>query len=265
MEVRTGFVPLGERGRVPYFRFGGGERHFVILPGVSAEPVWRTAPAVAARYASFAETYTVTLLDRTEPLREDVTVDDMADDAAAAMDALGIADACVFGASQGGMIALRLAARYPRLTARIAVGSSSAELLPETARTFARWTELADAGKIEDLNRVMFGQIYSEAYRRERAAAFEVAVRLGTEAGCRRISRLLRAAVPGDALEALRAIRCPVLAIGAEEDRVIPARGSEEIARLTGGKVHVYPGAAHAVFDEAPDYPERLYRFFGGR
>lgn len=44
-----------------YVRFGSGEKHFVILPGLSVQSVLISAQAVAAAYKSFAQDYTVYL------------------------------------------------------------------------------------------------------------------------------------------------------------------------------------------------------------
>lgn len=51
----------------------------------------------------------------------------MVDDTAAAMESLHIADADVFGASQGGMIALYLAIDDPKLVHKMILGSTLAK------------------------------------------------------------------------------------------------------------------------------------------
>ena len=98
-----------------FFRFGTGDRPFVILPGLSVQSVMGAADAVAAAYADFAERYTVYLFDRREELPEQYSVYRMGLDTAAAMRALGLYDADIFGASQGGMIAQVIAIEAPEL------------------------------------------------------------------------------------------------------------------------------------------------------
>ena len=63
------------------------------------------------------------------------TLEDMADDAAAVLDHLGIERAHVVGASMGGMIAQIFAARYPERTAGLGIifSSNNAALLPPPA------------------------------------------------------------------------------------------------------------------------------------
>ena len=67
----------------------------------------------------------------------------MASDTAAVMRALGLRDADVFGASQGGMIAMYLAADDPELVHALVLGSTTA-CCNETIAAFGeRWMELA--------------------------------------------------------------------------------------------------------------------------
>ena len=71
-----------------YFRFGKGERTFVILPGLSVQSVMGAAEAIAAEYRPLTEDYTVYVFDRRKELPPVYTVADMARDTATAMEAL---------------------------------------------------------------------------------------------------------------------------------------------------------------------------------
>ena len=56
-----------------------------------------------------------------------------------------------------------------------------------------------------------------------------------------------------------------MLVIGAKADRVLTPEGSVEIAEKLGGKCELYmydEKYGHCVFDEAPDYKDRIYKFF---
>ena len=108
--------------------FGNGKKHLLILPGLSLGSVLRSAPAVALSYRGFCDDYSVTLLDRRKHLPEPYTVFDMAEDTAAAMDALGIKTADVMGVSQGGMIALCMALAQPEKIHRLVLGGIPVEI-----------------------------------------------------------------------------------------------------------------------------------------
>ena len=69
-----------------------------------------------------------------------------------------------------------------------------------------------------------------------------------------------------DMTEELAKIRCPVLAVGVFEDAVLDSDATMEIAERLDCRedfrLYLYIGFGHAAFDTAPDYRERLLRFF---
>lgn len=69
-----------------------------------------------------------------------------------------------------------------------------------------------------------------------------------------------------DCSDALSAIRCPVLVLGSEGDRVVTAESSTQLAEALGCELYLYDGSyGHGVYDEAPDYKQRCLDFLRGR
>ena len=134
-----------------YFRFGGGEKTLVILPGLSIQSVMSAAYAVASAYASLAGQYTIYVFDRRSDLPQRYTVRDMAQDTAEAFRALGLRKVCLFGASQGGMIAQVIAVEHPELVGKLVLGSSSPHVRPEQYAVLEEWIRFAKAGDREGL------------------------------------------------------------------------------------------------------------------
>ena len=66
-------------------------------------------------YRTYAKYFKVYLFSRKNMIPKDYTIADMADDQAKVLKTLGISDACVMGVSQGGMISMHLAVKYPEL------------------------------------------------------------------------------------------------------------------------------------------------------
>lgn len=252
----------GENFSMDYVTFGSGPRALVILPGMSLLPVTPNADAVAAAYASFAGTHTVYLFDRKRDVCPGYTVSDMADDTAAAMRALGISDADVFGASQGGMIAQLIAARRPELVRRLVLGSSAAFMCPRAAAVMQRWHDLAVAGDRRELNRDVFRRVYSDAYRTAYRDAFHALEDLGGPDDLARFAILASACLSFDSRASLPAVRCPVFVIGSRNDETLFPESSEYLAEALGAPLYLYDGYSHAVYDEAPDYREHLSGFF---
>ena len=92
-----------------FFRFGKGSKTLVILPGLSIQSVMAAADAIAAAYQSLEDSFTVYVFDRRAELPAAYSVRKMAQDTAEAFQFLGLENVCIFGASQGGMLALVIA------------------------------------------------------------------------------------------------------------------------------------------------------------
>ncbi|MBP5237132.1 MAG: alpha/beta hydrolase [Clostridia bacterium] len=250
-----------------YFRFGKGKRTLVILPGLSISSVMGSADTVAAAYGRFRKDYTVYVFDRRTELPAEYSVRDMARDTAEVMDLLGLRKVCLFGASQGGMIAMIIAALRPDLVGRLALGSASAHETAFSSGTVSKWIALAEKGDCTGLY-LSFGEmIYpAEVFRRCRDALVEAAGAV-TDEDLKRFGILARGIRGFDALDDIGRIECPVLVLGARDDAVLGPDAAEEIFerldRSACAEIHIYEGHGHAAFDTAPDYRRRLYDFFG--
>ena len=127
-----------------YFQFGTGEKTMVILPGLSVQSVMDAADAVAGAYGPLAKDFTVTVFDRRSEPPEPYSIRDMARDTAEAMNELGLNGVYLFGASQGGMIALEIALERPALVRKLALGSAAARVGEEQFGALADWIRLAE-------------------------------------------------------------------------------------------------------------------------
>lgn len=259
---------LRETVRIPgnelaYFRFGNGETPMVILPGLGVKSVIASAAGVASAYRLFAEAFTVYCFDRPGRLHEGITVKELAEDTAQAMAALGIRDACIFGASQGGMMAQYIAVAHPELTGALVLGSTCARIDPAFRRVLDQWISFAEQGAVEPFTDSFVDILYGKAYAEKYGAFIKLVHRDITEEEFRRFILLARSCDGMDICDALKSITCPVLVLGAKNDRVIAAQCSVEIAEQIGCDCYLYGEEyGHCVFDEAPDYKQRMFDFF---
>ena len=245
-----------------YFRFGSGSRHFVILPGLSLTSVLVSADAVAAAYECFAKDYTVWLFDRRTDLPPVYPVREMAQDTAEAMESLGIRDAFVFGASQGGMMAQFLAIDHPELVHAMVLGSTAARV-PDLSGIL-EWIRLAEKGDAKGLTLSFSEMVYTPAFFAQYKDLILAMADGVTKKDLARFVILAKGTEGMNAYDELDRIQCPVLVLGAANDRVLGASPSREIADRLGCELYIYEGYGHAVYDEAPDYKDRILRFFGG-
>ncbi len=174
----------------------------------------------------------------------------------------------LFGASQGGMIAMELAVARPDLVRRLALGSTAADVRGARYRRLAEWITLAEEKDAVGLYLAFGAAIYPPAvFEKYRG----VLARLGetvTEEELERFIILAQGTKDFCLTDRLCEIRCPALVIGARDDAVLGPDAAAEIAGhmadAPGCQLVMYDGYGHAAFDVAPDYRERLLSFFLG-
>ena len=245
-----------------YLAFGSGEKSLIVIPGLSIHSVMGLADAIETSYSDFTDEYTVYVFDRAKNISEGYTVRDMASDTASAMQALGIEGAAIFGASQGGMIAMYIAIDHPELVNKMILCSTLAAPNDTFLATVNEWIALAQAKDEEGLLESFADKVYSEstlsAYRD---------VLISSNAGITdeeyaRFIILASACLTFDCSEELDKIQCPTLVIGAEGDKVLTSEGPKAIAAALGCESFIYDESfGHAVYDEAGDIKERYLEF----
>lgn len=254
------------RFSMDFFRFGHGERPLVILPGLSVQSVMGAANAVANAYRSLEDRFTLYVFDRRRDIPPSYPVREMARDTAEAFRALGLKNLCLFGASQGGMIALVIAIEHPELVGKLALGSTSAHVQESQYRVLEGWARLAEEKDRVGLYLAFGREIYPPAVFEQYRETLLSAAATVTEEELERFIRLVEGTRGFNIADELSRIRCPVLAVGAFENSVLDSDATMEIAEKlddrTDFRLYLYVGYGHAAFDTAPDYRERLLNFF---
>ena len=80
---------------------------------------------------------------------KDYTIADMADDQAKVLKTLGISDACVMGVSQGGMISMHLAAKYPELVTKLVLANTAPYANDVIKTVVGTWIDMAKQGNFK--------------------------------------------------------------------------------------------------------------------
>ena len=249
-----------------FFRFGKGERPLVILPGLSIQSVMDSADTISAAFQLWEDTFTIFVFDRRTDLPSVYSVQDIAHDTASVFQALGLKNVCLFGASQGGMIALVIAIEYPDLVRKMVLGSTSAHVQTSQFRVIDSWIDLAKRGDKEGLYLEYGKEIYPSAvFSQYRETLIEASADV-TDNDLERFIILADGMRDFNVSNELHRIKCPVLAIGAFDDDVLDSDATMEIAEKLDFRddfmLYMYNGFGHAVFDTAPDYRERVKNFF---
>jgi 3-oxoadipate enol-lactonase/4-carboxymuconolactone decarboxylase len=187
------------------------------------------------------------------------TIDDLADDALAVLDACGITVAHVGGVSIGGMIAQAIAARAPaRVTSLILCDTALALPPPEM------WRARAQAVRAEGVTAIAeatLGRWVTPAYLASPAGRGLRSTLLRTpREGYAAAAEVLAAA---DLSAQTRQLRVPALVIVGELDPSTPVAAAEALRdAIPGARLAVIPGAAHLPLVEQPDAVTAAIRGF---
>ena len=260
-KLKEAAIAVGD-SKIDYAVFGKGSRPLVIIPGLTVRDVKGAGTGLALMYRCFARDYRVYVLDKKADISPGCTVADLADDTASAMQALGLSDACVFGVSLGGMIAEELAIRYPALVGNLVLGVTASRTNETLDAVVERWIDLIERDDFTTFTRDMLACMYSEKYIRRYRWLLPLLSRLSRPKNKERFLRLARAALTADSYGRLGEIGCRTLVLGGEEDKVVTAAASREIADALGCECYLYPGLGHAAYEEASDFNRRIQQFF---
>ncbi len=236
------------------------------MPGLSIKSLMPLAGAVAERYKNFLDDYEIFLMERPTEPPSDCDSSFLARAAIEALDALGVKGACLLGISAGGMAAQEVAAARPDLAAKLFLGSTCAKMTDTAAALIGNWAKLAQEGKAAELGQAFAEAVYTPSFYERYKDAIMASLAGATSADLKRFAILARALLGFDASDILPKIKCPILAVGAGLDKIFGTDAAPQIARLAGtfASSYIYPNYGHAVYDEAPDYVERIYEFFEG-
>lgn len=185
-----------------------------------------------------------------------ITISNMLADCIALLDHLVLAEADVVGHSMGGMIGLRLAARYPHRVRRLAMVAVTPSMNLKQTLLFDEQARLKHEMPPERWFEQIFQWLLSERFFSDRAkvaAAAEASAAYPYAMTAEDFTRQVEALKTFGAIEPAT-VGCPVLAVAAEEDIMFPAASVVAAASaFPNHHVEVIPGAAHSVALEAPD------------
>jgi 3-oxoadipate enol-lactonase len=188
-----------------------------------------------------------------QKVRGELTLDTMADDIAALLDTLAISGkVAIAGIAVGGAIALHFAARYPKRTSAIVVGSPATGIAAErraaALERLARIEATGMAFAVEDSMQNGYApELRDDIERFERFRARW----LGNDPSS--YATIWRMLANADMQAELTRLSCPVLVIGGSLDRVRPAPGAEAIAKSIPGARYVEVRTGHYMAVQTPD------------
>jgi pimeloyl-ACP methyl ester carboxylesterase len=185
-----------------------------------------------------------------QPVESTYLLSDMADDAVGVLDALGLDDAHIVGASMGGMIAQRVAINHPDRTRSLCSIMSMPRFItgdPEVSAALMGEDPGNREGRIDmgiEVARLLAGDGFPFDEKRARANAEATVDRAWHPEGTSR--HMAAIIVDGDRTEGLRGVTAPTVVIHGTSDRlVIPQGGEETAAAVPGAELVWVEGMGH--------------------
>jgi pimeloyl-ACP methyl ester carboxylesterase len=196
------------------------------------------------------------------PVTGPLSIDSLADDLAAVLDALGVESARVVGHSLGTLVVRSFAARYPdKVSALALLGAVRPPPPAGQEATRARAAIVREQG-MAAVAATIVANATSEVTRRDRpeVAAFvrELLMRQDPEGYARSCEALAAATDPGPVDPAL-----PLLLLTGDVDKVGPPDASQELAAAHGSAtVEIFPGCGHwTALEAARATTDQLVKF----
>jgi len=244
-----------------YLKTGSGDIPLIVIPGLSVKSPLKDKERLEQKFSIF-DKHTVYVCDVREDYQKAETLKDYADIIARELKKENIRNADVYGASMGGMISQSLAIDHPDLVRRLVLGSTCARHNETSSALVRKWLMFAIRGNGPGLYEDTVNSIFSEntlSLHRDEIMNGFIGVTFEELA---QYVAMLNASSRFDRYDELNKISCPTLVIGCEGDKVLTPASSAELAEKLGCELYMYGSEyGHAVYDEAPDYLERVRTF----
>lgn len=251
-------IPSGD---LNYLSFGKGQKNLIIIQGLSVRDIKGAGASLALMYKIFSKNYRVWFFDRRTVVKDGLTNRDLADDIYFAMRELNIESADVFGVSQGGMIAMALTLEHPERVRKLVLGVTSARANENIKKVVNKWVACAKNEDHITINTDSFSLMYTDRYLKKYRILMPLLVRIIKPKDLSRFRILAEAILDFDCYDRLNEIKCPVLVLGGEQDKITTGDAAVEIAEKLSCEIYMYPEYGHAVYEEAKDFNQRVYEF----
>jgi 3-oxoadipate enol-lactonase len=262
------FTRADDGCRLHYQVFGrGGGDPVLLIQGLGADMTGWTFQRVA-----LAPRYRTIAVDNRGAGRSDkpfgrYTLDRMADDAVAVLDAIGVERAHVIGASMGGGIAQLLALRHTGRVASLVLMCTACGNPPWRRELLAEWAAMANELGVGQMSRRAAHWVVAPRSIRRYLPALgwlgPLYLGLPAHAFTAQVRAILDAP---DAADQLSRIDVPTMVMVGNQDILTPRGDSEELAeRIPGAELVVISGAAHGLMVEHASTVNRILLSFLAR
>ncbi|RSK26622.1 alpha/beta hydrolase [Bacillus sp. HMF5848] len=243
-----------------YYEVHGEGEPLLLIMGLSHNALsWnRTWPALA-------EKYQVILFDnrgtgRSAKPQSSYSIELMADDAKAVLDAVEVDKVHVYGISMGGMIAQKLAINYPDRVQSLILGCTTAggatHIQPSPDVSMLMISRASVPSTPEEIAWAVVPILYSETFIENNHSdiAEDIKTRIEIPTPVHGYMLQLQACLAHDTSTDLEKITVPTLVIHGDADKLVPYENGVTLAsRIKNAELFTVPGAGHIYVTEAAD------------
>lgn len=186
-----------------------------------------------------------------------------ADDAAALLEQLGIANVYLVGLSYGGMVAQHFTRRHPQRVARLLLASTLAWSDSVNSEIAASWARAEQAGGADLRFDISLPWLFSSRFLQAGRAMLPDLKRIAATVSWQDIERIIGGVMTHDARSWLSELRVPVHVIVGDEDRLTPLYQAQLLqSGIAGATLSILSGAGHAIHLEAPQpFCQQIFQF----
>jgi 3-oxoadipate enol-lactonase len=182
------------------------------------------------------------------------TLDQLADDARALLQALGIARTHWVGLSMGGMIGQTLALKHPELFASLSLCDTSSRIPAEAKPLWADRIKTAETQGMEPLVEPTLARWLTAPFREQRRDVVDQVAKMIRSTPPKGYAGCCHAIADLDLTDRISAIKLPTFVIVGEDDQGTPVAASRVMnERIKGSELVILPSAAHLSNLEQPE------------
>lgn len=194
--------------------------------------------------------------------RSELTIEDLARDAAAVLDSCGIARAHLCGLSLGGMTAMSLAHQWPDRVLKAVLCNTSPYMPPREA-----WdTRIATvrAQGMPGLTESILSRWFTDSFRANEPQRVEKVRQMLLATSASGYAACCTAIRDMDLRESIKSIRTTTLVIGGTQDPATPPAHAELIATsIAGARLKLLDAAHLSNIEQASEFTQTLLEFLG--
>jgi len=260
-------MPMARVGdaNIEYYLEGNGPP-LLLISGFTAQASGWSTPFVELLQRQFATIrYSHRGTGTSDRLSGDITLCDLADDAAGLLSSLGMDKAHVLGVSMGGMIAQELVLSYPQRVERLVLGCTTCTggsqprreggAVPAAPEVIALLTPQEGLSREEQIRRV-WPAISTPEFIESHIDVLEERLQLSliNPTPIETSMRQMAAVQAFDAFDRLPQIKAPTLVIHGDRDVLVPVANAYVLnERIPGAELRIVEGAGHLFAFEFPE------------